>query len=75
MSLMTLDCPECHEERLFEPPHDPASCPDRVDSPEGGCPELACAECGAALAVGFADPRCAHASQSHGPEQSPERAA
>jgi hypothetical protein len=56
MSLMTLDCPECHEERLFESPHDPANCPDQAASPAGECPELACVDCGATLAAGFAVP-------------------
>lgn len=62
MSLMTLYCPECRQDRLFERPHDgaeghdPAECPDRADSPDGRCPELACIDCGAALYAGFAVP-------------------
>lgn len=57
MSLMTLDCPDCREERLFEALHDPASCPDVAASPGGECPELACVECGAGLLRGFAIPQ------------------
>ncbi len=84
MSLMTLDCPGCHDERQFEPPHDQAGCPDRADSPPGGCPELACVDCGTALMVGFATPRStlsvvgphgAEADRPHRSKQSPERAA
>lgn len=56
MSLMTLHCPECRDDRMFEPPHDPAACPDRADSPCLGCPELACIDCGTAMMVGFAVP-------------------
>ncbi len=56
MSLMTLHCPECREDRPFERPHDPAECPDRADSPDCLCPELACVDCGTALLVGFAVP-------------------
>jgi hypothetical protein len=62
MSLRTLYCPECRADRLFERPHDggegqhPGQCPDRADSPDGLCPELACIDCGAARYVGFALP-------------------
>ncbi|MGE5290526.1 MAG: hypothetical protein ACM3ML_25715 [Micromonosporaceae bacterium] len=87
MSLMTLDCPECHEERPFEALHDPADCPDRTASPDGECPELACVECGAGLFWGFAIPQDttltagtpgaspSRPPQAHRPRRRPERAA
>ncbi|HUK71395.1 MAG TPA: hypothetical protein VLW50_21950 [Streptosporangiaceae bacterium] len=56
MSPVISHCPECHEERLFERPHDPVECPDLADSADGCCPELACVECGAAVLAGFAVP-------------------
>ncbi len=74
MSLMTLRCPECREERLFERPHDVAECPDRADSTDGLCPELACIECGTAFLVGFAVPitvgtRAVAVLRQHSPER------
>jgi hypothetical protein len=74
MSLMTLHCPECHDDRLFEPPHDRGACPDRTDSPLGCCPELACTGCGTAMIVGFAVPT-AGPWAAGGRPQCPERAA
>lgn len=56
MSLIMLHCPHCLDERLFEPPHRPASCPDRADSADGGCPERACVECGTGFFFGLAVP-------------------
>jgi uncharacterized protein (DUF983 family) len=51
MSQTFRHCPECGDDRLFEQHHaDPGSCPD---SPDGYCPEWACADCGAALLEGF----------------------
>jgi hypothetical protein len=47
LSQSYRDCPECGQNRPFEQPH-PADCPD---SPDGQCPEWACAECGTALIV------------------------
>jgi hypothetical protein len=78
MSLMTLDCPECHEERLFEPPHNPASCPDQAASPAEECPEVACVECGTALTLGFAIPpgipqREQRPRSTKGPRRTPPR--
>ncbi len=79
MSLMALHCPECHDERLFERPHDAASCPDRANSPDGCCPELVCIDCGAALLLGFAAPswaaRWGTAADGTDRPASPERAA
>ncbi len=76
MSLIMLVCPQCQDERLFERPHEPASCPDRADSPDGGCPERACVECGTGLLVGFAVPlRPPHSRAVVGGRDIPERAA
>ena len=76
MSQLTMHCPDCREERLFERPHDPVECPDLADSPDGCCPELACVECGAAVLAGFAVP-IAMSTQplSRSPQDSPARAA
>jgi hypothetical protein len=76
MSLVTMYCHECREERLFERPHDAAECPDRACSPDGLCPELACIGCGAALVVGFAVPITVRTSAAGAPgRHRPERAA
>jgi hypothetical protein len=76
MSLIALQCPECREERLFERPHTLAACPDRADSPDGLCPELACVDCGTALLVGFARPITVGTQPvAVGPRHSPVRAA
>ncbi len=76
MSLLTLHCPQCREERPFERPHHPAECGDLADSPDGLCPELACTECGAALLVGFAAPIPVSARPgSEGRPHTPVRAA
>jgi hypothetical protein len=50
MSLMYRACPDCRDDRPFEPYHGaPGTCPD---SPDGECPEWACVDCGAALFTG-----------------------
>ena len=75
MSLVTLHCPDCQDERPFERPHDPASCPDRAYTPDGDCPELACVDCGAALLTAtFAIPvqvrnQAADPARQHSPER------
>jgi hypothetical protein len=61
MSLMTLHCPECGEDRLFERPypvecHGTAEQPDRAAAGTGEGTELACVECGTAVYSGFALP-------------------
>ena len=44
-------CPDCGWDRTFEQHHGIAgSCPD---APDGQCAEWSCAECGAALLIGF----------------------
>jgi hypothetical protein len=51
VSQMIRFCPECGDDRLFEPYHgEPGGCPD---SPDGDCPEWGCAACGTALLVGL----------------------
>lgn len=75
MSRRMLHCPECHEERLFERPHDRANCPDTAHSPDGGCPELACVKCGAALIIGFALRSLTRAAAGAEQPDSPGRAA
>jgi hypothetical protein len=82
MSLMTLRCPQCHEDRPFERPHpagahvlaashDVAEAHDLAD-----CPELACAECGTAVFSGCVPPITAGAAEFAGAQRrGPGRAA
>jgi hypothetical protein len=74
MSLITRHCPHCQDDRPFEHPHEPASCPDLSDSPDGDCPELACVGCGTALVAGLAVPGLAWPAVGSRAD-SPERAA
>jgi hypothetical protein len=60
MDLTTWYCPECHEDRPFDRPHETGCCPETGDDagadPSAECPELACTECGLALVITFAPP-------------------
>ena len=53
MDQVTRYCRDCGQDQVFDQPH-PGICPD---VPDGGCPELACTGCGAAVFSGLPLPR------------------
>ncbi len=71
MSLMTIQCPECREDRLFEQPHPAGAGCGR----DGECAELACVECGTALFSGALPIMVGTAGVPRARPQRPERAA